>query len=109
VASVLSAHMPEGSAIKSCEKGRLRQVSAYTFRPARHVKLSLPENATIRKGDTDLAVQDYLGQNEDGSLTIRFIGGRTISPVLIMEAFGADKLLPSEILKTETVFAGDNA
>ena len=104
VAKMLSGHMPEGSIIKSCETGKLKQVDAYTFRLMRPLRLKLTEGAAIRKGEADLAVQDYLEQHDDTTFTIRFIGGRTISPVLLFETFGEDKLMPSEIIKTKTSF-----
>ncbi len=107
-AETLSGHMPEGMAIKSCMKGRLRQVAAYTFRLMRPLRLKLGEGAAIRKGEAELVVNDYLGQNDEAALTIRFVGGRTISPALLIETFGEDKLLPSEITKIKTVFVGDN-
>jgi radical SAM-linked protein len=104
VAKSISGHMPEGSFIKSCEKGRLRQVSSYTFRLRRPSRLNPEESASIKKGEADLAVKDYLGQYDENSLTIRFVGGRTISPVLLVDAFGSEKLLPSDIIKTGTSF-----
>lgn len=105
VAAKLSAHMPEGSIMKSCRKGKLGQVASYSFRLVRPLKLNLPEDATIRKGDAELAVKDYLEQNDETSLKIRFVGGRTISPALLIDTFAEDKLLPSEIIKTETAFS----
>jgi hypothetical protein len=104
VAKMLSGHMPESSAIKSCEKGKLRQVAAYTFKLMRPLRLNLAEGAVIRKGEADLIVKEYLEQHDDATFTIRFIDGRTISPVLLVDAFGEVKLLPSEIIKTKTSF-----
>jgi radical SAM superfamily enzyme YgiQ (UPF0313 family) len=106
VAKLLSGHMPEGSAIKSCEKSRLRQVAAYTFRLNKPSRLKLSEGAKIRKGEAELIIEEYLEQHDETSFTIHFIGGRTISPVLLFEAFGEEKLWPSDIIKIHTEFAG---
>jgi len=105
VYAMLSGHMPEGSIMKTCEKGRLKQVASYTFRLVRPLKLNLPEGAAIRTGEAELAGKDYLEQYNETTLKIRFAGGRTISPVLLIDTFGEEKLLPSEIFKTETTFS----
>ena len=104
VSARLSSHMPEGSIIRSCERGKLGQVASYAFRLMRPLKLNLAEGAVIRKGEAELVVADYLEQLDETTLKICFVGGRTISPALLIDTFGEDKLLPSEIIKTETTF-----
>ena len=68
------------------------------------MSLSIPPEATIHKGKSDLKVWDFLELEEETTLKIRFVDGRTLSPIAIVTAFGDPDYLPADILKIETVF-----
>jgi len=100
----LNPHLPPGSRLTSCAPGGLPPVEAYVFRLARPVALRIPPEATIHKGKSDLKVRDFLELKDETTLKIRFVDGRTISPIAIVTAFGDPDYLPADILKIDTVF-----
>jgi radical SAM superfamily enzyme YgiQ (UPF0313 family) len=107
LSSRLDAHLPEGASVISCTEGRLKQVRAYTYRTSRPFSLELPPDACVVKDGKPLLVEDYLDYAESSTLRICFRQGRTISPVLLLEALSKDRLRLEEIVKTETHFLED--
>jgi hypothetical protein len=107
LASLLGGHLPAGSSVVSCAEGKLRQVRAFTYTTHRPFSLSLEQGSCIIKDGKPLRVADYLEYKEPCTMRIAFRDGRTISPVLLLEAFSQDGVRLEEIVKTGTQFADD--
>jgi len=104
VASAISDNMPEGAKLIDCQKGKIKQVKSYTYRFLKPCGLILSSDSVIVKGGTELKVMDFVEKHGEDEIKISFIDGRTISPVTLTEAFGEGVLMPSDIVKTETIF-----
>ncbi len=104
IVSVLNRHLPRGSRAFSCIQGKLKKVSAYVYRSSKPFRLSLEEDSSITKGDKKLNIGDFLAAYDERSLTIRFIDGRTISPLTILESFADQEISSQDITKVETIF-----
>jgi len=100
----LNPHLPTGSRLTSCVPGRLPPVTAYVYKLIRPVNLTIPPKAVVHKAKNDLRVWDFLELQDDSTLRIRFVNGRTISPAAIVTAFGDPDYRLADILKIETVF-----
>ncbi|MEA2102136.1 MAG: TIGR03936 family radical SAM-associated protein, partial [Thermodesulfobacteriota bacterium] len=106
----LGEQMPPGVEIFSCTKGKMGQVESYCFQFSRPVKLSIPQDACITKGKNALRVWDYLeaepGEAPDAmtrtGMKIHIIKGRSLSPLLILDAFSSDPVGPEGITKIKT-------
>jgi hypothetical protein len=106
----LGEQMPPGVEIFSCTKGRMGQIDSYIFEFSRPVRLSIPQDACIIKGKNELRVWDYLeaepGESPDAmtrtTMKIRLIEGRSLSPLLILDAFSSDPVGPEGITKIKT-------
>jgi radical SAM superfamily enzyme YgiQ (UPF0313 family) len=107
IASLLGAHLPAGSSVVSCAEGKLRQVHAFTYTTLRPFTLSLEPGSCVIKEGKPLRVADFLEFEDPRTLRIAFRDGRTISPVLLLEAFSRDGIRLEEIVKTGTLFADD--
>ncbi|MCU0577394.1 MAG: TIGR03936 family radical SAM-associated protein [Desulfobacterota bacterium] len=106
IAARINACLPQGSTVFSCTEGRLGQASACTYTTSRPFTLDLPPDAAVRKEGKELRVADFLEHAGPCTLRIAFRDGRTISPVLLLEAFSRDGIEIGEITKTGTHFAG---
>ena len=104
IISLLNTHLPRGSRAFKCSKGKLQKVSAYVYRSGKEFTLSIGDDASIRKGDNELKVKDFLASYDQSTLTIRFIDGRTISPLAILESFSPEKIYSRDIVKIDTIF-----
>jgi radical SAM superfamily enzyme YgiQ (UPF0313 family) len=104
VGGVLAGHMPEGSRILSCERGKLKQVESYSFRLLKPCKMNFSPDSMIAKGEAQLRLGDFIESCTEDEITIRFADGRTISPLALAEAFGDGKLAPSDVIKTKKSF-----
>lgn len=104
IVSLLNRHLPDGSRAFMCSRGKLQKVSSYVYLSSKPFTLSLDDAATIRKGENELRVNDFLASYDRTTLTIRFIEGRTISPLAILESFSCEKISFKDIVKTETIF-----
>jgi radical SAM superfamily enzyme YgiQ (UPF0313 family) len=109
IISLLNRRLPKGSRAFSCTQGTLKKVSAYVYRLTRPFTLSLEDRACIIKGGKELNVKDFLISHDSTSMTIRFIDGRTLSPLTILESFSDDTFSPQEITKEETFFQEENS
>jgi len=100
----LNAALPASARALACEKGKLCPAKAFVYRVDRSFSLNLAPGQTIRKGDNELVVDDFLVSHDDTTLTIRFHDGRTLSPLAILEAFSPEEISAWEIRKTGTIF-----
>jgi len=104
IISRLGKHLPKGTEIFECFKGKLPKVEAYIYRLKKPLNLTLKDNSCIEKGSSLLKVHDYLTQPDEKTLEIRFIEGRTLSPMMIARSFAKEPLIPQDITKIKTIF-----
>jgi len=104
VIDALNKNLPEGSAAFSCEKGRIKRAKASIYEIMRPFTISYDEDTFIVKGEKKMLVKDYVEDNHDKTITIRYIDGRTLSPLLILDACSNDQVQPHDIIKVETIF-----
>jgi radical SAM superfamily enzyme YgiQ (UPF0313 family) len=102
--SRLDVHLPQGVRVLSCERGRLKKVRAYVYKTRRPFTLVLEPSSSITKEGKELNVSDFLEYSDPSTLRLAFREGRTISPVLILDAFAKEKIPLQDIIKTGTVF-----
>ena len=104
IMAALAAHLPMDARVFSCAPGGLKPVQAYIFKLLRPQRLSIPEDACIRKGSAGLRVWDFLECVDDETMCIRFVDGRTLSPVVIVNAFGSSPIDLQDVVKVATIF-----
>ncbi|HHO77186.1 MAG TPA: TIGR03960 family B12-binding radical SAM protein [Deltaproteobacteria bacterium] len=102
--TLLNMHLPIGSRAFMCSKSKLQKVSAYVYQSGSPFTLSLDKDASIQKGDKLLKVNDFLASYDRTTLTIKFIDGRTISPISILETFSTENISTRDIVKIDTIF-----
>jgi radical SAM-linked protein len=107
IAGQLNAHLPPGMRVFSCSRGKLKKVRAAVYRTARPFSLETDASSVIVKEGKELKVADFLEHHDEHTLKLAFRDGRTISPVLLLEAFSKEKIPLEEIVKTETIFEDD--
>ena len=106
VLSRLNAVLPAGMRVISCTQEKIGRPYAFVYRTSRPFSLQLEPGAVLEKGGSSLAVKDFLAYHDETSLTILVRGGRTISPVAILQAFSSDAPEAWEITRVDTLFAG---
>ncbi len=104
VARRLARTLPEGCGVFACERGALPRVSAYVFALARPVHLTIGEEAFITKRGTDLKVLDFVEVLDSVTLRVRFLEGRTLSPLAVFEACAPGEIAAGDIVKVTTEF-----
>ncbi len=105
----LNATLPATASAFSCRSGKLGLPISYTYHLAQPVNLTLTSESVISKtnkkgGLVELKVSDYLVSATPEQMTIRFVDGRTLSPLTLAESFGDAELKPEDVLKIETLF-----
>lgn len=104
IVSSLNRHLPDGSRVFMCSTGKLKRVSAYVYESSTPFTLSIDDESSIKKGENDLTVKDFLASYDRTRMTIRFIEGRTISPLAILESFSVNRISFQDLVKTDTIF-----
>lgn len=107
IADRLNAHLLPGIRVFSCEQGKLKKVIAVVYKITRPFNLGIDALSVIVKEGKELKVADFLEHHDANTLKLAFRDGRTISPVLLLEAFSPEKIRLEEIVKTETIFEDD--
>jgi len=105
----LNATLPATASAFSCRSGKLGLPISYTYHLAQPVNLTLTAESVISKTNkkgapVELKVSDYLVSATPEQMTIRFVDGRTLSPLTLAESFGDAELKPEDVLKIETLF-----
>jgi len=100
----LNEHLPQGAVVFSCTQDRLRSPRAAVYTVRKPFMLTLDEDTLIEKDGKTLKATDFVVSWDDLSLTIAFLEGRTISPLLILNQCSDDQYVPEDILKIETLF-----
>lgn len=103
IISRLQPHLPQGASIFSCSRSTLGQVKSYVFKLDKPVSVEIDKNTFVKKGDNTFRVWDFLESFEGALMKIRFIDGRTISPLMILNTISVE-IMPHEISKIDTVF-----
>ena len=108
----LIAKLPPTAPAFSCRAGKLGLPLSYTYHLDQPVTLTLEAASAITKTNkkgapVELKVSDYLVSATPDQLTIRFVDGRTLSPLALIESFGDKVLAPEDVLKIETLFDFD--
>jgi radical SAM superfamily enzyme YgiQ (UPF0313 family) len=100
----LNAHLTPGIRVFSCRQGKLKKISAAVYKTTRPFTLNIDPSSFIIKEGKELKVSDFLEYHDQNTLRLAYRDGRTISPVLILEAFSPEKISLEEIVKTEIIF-----
>lgn len=104
IPDMINRALPEETRVMSCRKAKLGLPYAFVYRADRSFSLNLKPGSTIEKGGKTLMVDDYLVYHDDTSMTILVREGRTISPLVILDAFSGSRLAAWEITKVDTLY-----
>ncbi len=106
----LNRALPAGAAVLECRRGKLNQPAAYEFKFLKPVELNIPDDATIekktKKGFSELKLADFVDCHDSGFIRIKFVDGRTLSPLAICEKFASKPVDAADIIKVNTIFGG---
>jgi len=105
IISLITQHLPKGADVLSCSKGKISQVQAYVFKFLRPITLNIGDDACIAKGNKPLRVWDFLDLLDETTIKIKFVDGKTISPLAITKSFAQEEIKAQDIIKVRTLFA----
>lgn len=104
ILAALNRTLPKGVTAGACAQGKLPLASAFVYRTDRPFTLAVEPGSTIAKGDKTFSLDEFLAAHDETTLTLRLPGGRTLSPLAILEAFSPDGIQAWEITKVDTLF-----
>lgn len=104
IISMLNDHLPRGSRVFSCRKGKLPRIAAFVYQSSKPFTLSFEGGPYLKKGNKELDVHEFLTSFDQQSLTIAFTDQGTLSPMAILEAFSPDNVTPHDITKIKVIF-----
>ncbi len=103
----LEGSFPEGAEVFYCAQERLRPVDAYVFELGRELDIGTTGRLYVDKAGKKMDVMDFVEADGPTRLKIRFIEGRTISPVIAARALTGYEYELKDIVKVKTVFRHD--